>query len=97
MKWIGSGPGESGAFTRTSRCAAPHACRIENRAPVNRGVLVDAGGTRALDALRHAASHAARRERVAGEKGWRTSLDLCQRRLKVAHFRRAKMAHFVDG
>jgi DNA-binding PadR family transcriptional regulator len=41
-----------------------------------RPVLLSTGAVAALDALRHAASHAARRERVAGETGWRTSLDL---------------------
>jgi hypothetical protein len=35
------------------------------------------------------------RRMPGGER--RSRLGCCQRRLKVAHFRRAKMAHFVDG
>lgn len=41
-----------------------------------RQALLGSGAIAALDALRHAANHAARRERIVGERGWRTSLDL---------------------
>lgn len=41
-----------------------------------RQALLASGAIAALDALRHAANHTARRERIVGERGWRTSLDL---------------------